>query len=112
MKNDSATQAAKFLKHHHGRAVFAPFTGQDARAWRAFVAALELYVVGDGHGRTCAVAGMRAAISAMQPSTQWIAKKTIPSLLDWSDEESLWAILEGKPLGDARRIGLDGEATS
>ena len=106
-KTDSVTQASKFLKTHHGREVFAPFTGQDARAWRAFVALLELYTASDERGCTCAVTGMRAALEAMQPSTRWVAKATIPALLDWGDEGPLWAILEGKPLGDPRRVGLD-----
>lgn len=103
MHADSIKLAIRFLKTHYGRAVFAPFTGQDSAAWRAFVASLELYALGDGHGQTCAVHGMRAAVSAMQSSTQWIAKATIPAVLDWSDEDRLWTILEN--LAAARVLG-------
>lgn len=72
----------------------AALTGQDARALAAFVHMLELYAYSDGHGQTCALHGMRAAISAMQSSCQSIAKAAIPFVLDWSDEATVWSILE------------------
>lgn len=86
-----------FVKAHaRGRGVpdkgaFAPFTGQDWKAFHAFVHLVELYAVGDTRGRTHALTAMAATIQAMQDHTRYLAKLAIPAVLDWSDEEPLWA---------------------
>lgn len=71
----------------------AALTGQDTRALNVFVAALELYAVGDDHGRRQAVAALEAAAFAMQQSTRWIARELIPYVLEWGDRERLWGVI-------------------
>lgn len=39
-------QAAEFVSFHLGKGAFAPFTGQDMAAWRAFVYAVRCWAVG------------------------------------------------------------------
>lgn len=68
----------------------AALTGQDARALAALVPAFELYAASDETGQRGALVAIRALVSAMQPSTRWIAKELIPFVLDWDDREKLW----------------------
>ena len=77
------------------RYAFAPFTGQDARAFDAFAHLLELYLGSDMDGRDAAVAAMGAVLLAMQPKCRPLAKAAIPWMLDWSDEETLWEEIGG-----------------
>lgn len=72
------------------KSVLAPLTGQDYQAYKTFLHALELYGYCDTDGRKHALACMKHAVSAMQPHTRWIARATIPHLLDWSDQHTLW----------------------
>jgi hypothetical protein len=68
----------------------AALTGQDARALRVFIAALELLIVCDRAGRVCAIEAMRQAANAMQPQCRFFCKKVIPAALDWADEDRIW----------------------
>jgi hypothetical protein len=86
---------SKWLTHHLGRDALAPLTGQDARALRAFVHLVELYAQSDASGRREALVALRATVLTMQLSTRHLAKKSIPHLMDWSDEERLWSQLAG-----------------
>jgi len=72
------------------KSVLAPLTGQDYQAYRTFLHALELYGYSDSEGRRHALICMHHAVSAMQPHTRWIARATIPHLLDWGDQQTLW----------------------
>jgi hypothetical protein len=71
----------------------APLTGQDARALHAFVHLLELYAVSDPEGRRVALVALGATVHAMQPQTRELAKRAIPHVLDWGDEDPLWATI-------------------
>lgn len=75
----------------------APLTGQDYQAYRTFLHALELYGYCDDEGRRHALLCMKHAVSAMQPHTQWIARASIPHLLDWGDQQSLWPQIMEEP---------------
>lgn len=91
--------APKWLVHHLGRNALAPLTGQDARALRAFVHLVELYACSDGEGQRQALVALRATVLAMQPSVRELAKRSIPHMMDWSDEGPLWlAILGPRPV--------------
>jgi hypothetical protein len=72
----------------------AALTGQDARALRVFIASLELYAVSDGNGRDQAVKIMQRALFAMQRQCRIFAKRVIPAVLDWGDEDRLWSMME------------------
>lgn len=69
---------------------FAPLTGQDYPAYRTFLHALELYIYCDDEGRKHALLCMYHAVKAMQPHTQWVCRASIPHLLDWGDQQTLW----------------------
>lgn len=73
----------------------AALTGQDARAFRAFVHLVDLYGSSDDDGRRSAVHAMRHCVEAMQPSTRHIAKAAIPHVLDWSHETEIWSEITG-----------------
>lgn len=97
---------AKFVAAHAGvRAPFAPCTGQDYAAWRAFVHLLELYAFSDEAGRRCAIVAMHHCVMASQESAWSLFKGAIAGVLDWGDEDPLWRkILEV----DARAVaGLE-----
>jgi len=86
--------APKWLTHHCGKDVLAPLTGQDRRALLAFAHLLELYAVSDDSGRRCALIAMAGVVGAMQPNTRILAKRCIPHVLDWGDEEQIWLKLD------------------
>jgi hypothetical protein len=77
-----------------GRDSLAALTGQDARALAVVAAAWELYACSDSDGQHAALAAVRAALPAMQPSTRWIARELIPFALDWSDRARVWALVQ------------------
>lgn len=83
--------APKWIEGHLGKGCFAPMTCQDYRAFSAFVHLLELYSFADEDGQQCALIAMSSTIMAMQPKCRSIAKKAIPHVLDWDDEDRLWA---------------------
>lgn len=78
----------KWLLHNYGRDVLAPLTGTDARALEAFVHVLELRAY-SGRSFDLNLATV-AIIDQMQESTRWLAKASIPMILDWPDEDRLW----------------------
>ena len=79
-----------FLKEHVGKDCLAPLTGQDTAALCAFLHAAELWGRADGGGRFHAEEAMRALVMAMQISTQLLAKRAIPCVLDWGHEAEIW----------------------
>lgn len=85
-------RAQQFVKAREKR-VLAPFTGQDMCAFEAFAHLLDLYTRADVQGQQAALVAMHATIHAMQPSTRKIAKLAIPGILDWHNEEPLWATI-------------------
>ena len=50
--------AARWMMATHGRGVLAPLTGQDSRAWGAFIELLHLYAAADDYGRRHALRAM------------------------------------------------------
>lgn len=72
----------------------APLTGQDARAIAAFVHLVDLLCVSDGAGARHAYAALSETALAMQPSVRHLAKRCIPMVLDWGDEEIVWQKLK------------------
>lgn len=89
------TARAWLRQHKHS---LGGLTGQDSRALSAFIHLLELYTVSDEDGCRHALIAMRHAVSAMQPTTQHLAKHAIPLALDWGDEEPLWKKIVGTGL--------------
>lgn len=94
--------APTFVKAHaNGRglpdkAAFAPCTGQDRAAFEAFVHLVELYAAADDKGRAHTIAAMASTVLAMQESTRHLAKKAIPAVMDWGDEETLWRKIQDR----------------
>lgn len=72
----------------------AALTGQDVRALSVIAAAWELYAVGDAAASKSAIDIIRAALSAMQPGARCLARELIPFVLDWSDRDRLWPLVE------------------
>lgn len=83
-----------WLRQLLGKGCLAPLTGQDAAALSAFVHAVRLYSYSDEHGQHAALLAMTGCVQAMQPQTRMLAKRSIPHLLDWGDEDRLWSKLE------------------
>jgi hypothetical protein len=79
------------LKDKHA---LAPLTGQDWPALAAFFHLVDLWGKSDQRGRAWAIAAMYHTVSAMQPSTQHLAKLGIPHVLDWCHEEELWLAMQ------------------
>lgn len=82
-----------FVRERLGNTALGPLTGQDHRAFAAFLHLLQLYAVADNDGMFAALQAMRATLQAMQRSCWPIAKAAIPHALDWSNEEPMWATL-------------------
>lgn len=102
-------QVAEFVRFHLGdKGAFAPFTGTDFDAWRAYIHLVRLW----GRTRSASViAALRAVVNTAQirhDDVMAVFKKSIPSLLDWGDERTLWAQIcpaeQMRPCGDGRRI--------
>ena len=85
--------ALKWLELRLGVGVAAPLTGQDRRAFAVFIHALDLYQISDDEGRTGAILAMRGAIGAMQTKTRWIARESIPHVMNWADRSRIWPIV-------------------
>lgn len=90
----------------NNKSALAPLTGQDFRAFTAFVHLVDLYSAGDDEGRRHAVRAMQHCVSAMQPSTRHLVKVAIPHVMDWSDEERLWSQIADQHV---ILVGLDGD---
>ena len=76
------------------RSAFAPMTGQDYRAFYAFVHLVDLWLCSDGEGRRHAALAMGHALSAMQTKCRILAKLSIPNIGDWAHEEQIWASIQ------------------
>jgi hypothetical protein len=82
--------AREFVHAHLGRGAFAPLTGTDWRAWRAFVHLVELWGVSRDPN---ALAAMRSCLACAQGEHEDVMQvfvQTIPAMLDWSDHDRLW----------------------
>ena len=82
--------ASEFIRAHLGRGAFAPLTGTDWRAWRAFVHLVELW--GVSRDVRCLDA-MRATVACAQTrnvDVMQVFVQTIPAMLDWCDVAVLW----------------------
>ncbi len=91
--------ARAFVRQHLGAGCFAPFTGQDAAAWRTFVCALELHAMADESGRHSAHAIMVAAVDAAQDTRAVLRVfvQAIPAILCWQDAILIWPRLAPSP---------------
>ena len=112
-KPRTAEQIAKeFIRAHLGRNAFAPFTGTDWRAWRAFINLLELWGVSRDPN---SVDAMRATLACAQISVMDLFVQSIPAMLDWCHVAELWPqIAPFAALGkcaidtsDERRYGIE-----
>lgn len=82
-------EVARFVQHHLGKDCFAPHTGTDWPAWRAFVYLVECYSHGGGDH---AIAAMRATVRCAQPHEKVLRTfvQAIPAIMDWGDVARLW----------------------
>lgn len=82
-------EVAKFVTFHLGKGCFAPHTGCDWPAWRAFVYLVECYSHGGGQD---ALLAMRATVRCAQPHAKVLRTFTqaIPAVMDWGDVRRLW----------------------
>ena len=105
-------EVAQFVIFHlNDRSAFAPFTGTDNAAWLAFIHLVRLW------GRTRSsevVTALRAVVHTAQTrhsDVMAVFKKSIPCLLDWSDEPKLWGQIGPRgPLTDIERArGMTGD---
>lgn len=87
-------QAANWLKKQRGKDCFAPFTGQDWRAFGAWVYCLELWFGSDPQGQEWALEALRCCVCCAQPKCWPLFKAVIPAIGDWSHEEEIWGKLE------------------
>lgn len=85
-------QVRRFVEGHLGKGAFAPLTGQDMRAWVAFVHLLEMYGVSDLVGRDAAIVAMAAVLRGVQNLEQVhrVFVQAIPRVLDWGDADRIW----------------------
>jgi hypothetical protein len=82
-------EATRFVTHHLGKGCFAPFTGQDYPAWRAFVYLVECYANGGGLG---AIEAMQFTVRCAQLHERVLRcfVQAIPAVMDWGDVRRLW----------------------
>lgn len=71
---------------------FAPFTGQDARAFAAFTHLLDLYAVADDRERV--VKALAATVLSAQEGVRHLFKAAIPWALEWGNEVTLWDAIQ------------------
>lgn len=92
------TDVSKFCQHHLGKGCFAPFTGQDASAWAAFVYAVEMYGRGDEAGRHAAIAAMGSLLNGAQAKADvhQVFLQSIPAVLDWIDGPRIWSLMRAE----------------
>lgn len=89
MKHQPPCQEARaWVKNRlKDKSCFAPFTGQDNRAFAAWVHLLLLYPDSDGPH---IVVALRETLLCAQESVKHLFKAAIPWALDWPAEEELW----------------------
>jgi len=82
-------EIAKFVEFHLGKGCFAPMTGQDFPAWRAFVYLIECHAHGGG-SRT--IQALRATVRCAQQNERVLRcfVQAIPGVMDWGDVRRLW----------------------
>lgn len=83
-----------FVKWHLGKDAFAPFTGVDYPAWKAFVYLVECKI----HGGDVMMA-MRSTVRSAQLKRGILEPfvQAIPAVGDWSHVEQLWPQIVGAP---------------
>ena len=86
-------QAVRWMQRQYGRGVMAPMTGQDSRAWAAFLLLLDLYSAADNPGRYRALRAMTETVLAAQHSVQALFTQVVPYVLDGRDGAILQAEL-------------------
>lgn len=91
MKNDPYSKTVfRWLKANLGPKCLAPCTGQDMPAIRAAVHLAELWCASDDEGRAAAADAFRSVVTAMQPSTRYLAFHCIAHAGDWGHRFELW----------------------
>jgi hypothetical protein len=94
-----------FCRWHLGKHCFAPFTGQDYPAWRAFVYLVECWCAGGGDA---AIAAMAATVRCAQPKYDvlQVFVQTIPFAGDWTHVRQIWPRI----VGDLFLVGAQTDA--
>lgn len=82
-------EMAIFVKAHMGKGIFAPFTGTDYAAWKAWCHLIALY---GRSGDVVAIDALRSTLRcAQRKECIWeVFVQSIPGVLDWSDVKDLW----------------------
>lgn len=88
---DPVREAVRFVESRLGKGCFAPLTGQDWRAFRAWVPLVDLYLCSDQAGQGAAIDAMRAVLRAPQEHLLAVFRAAIPSVGDWCHEDQIWA---------------------
>ena len=86
----SESIASEFIRAHLGRNAFAPLTGTDWRAWRAFVHLVELWGVSRDPRALDAMTHCIACAQTRHDDVMQVFVQTIPAMLDWSDVARIW----------------------
>lgn len=95
----ACAEGLKWVANRLGKQALAPLTGTDRKALDGFLHALRLWrAAPDDH----VIAALRALVMVMQPSTRHIAKAAIPGMLDWSDEDVIWAAIMAVTVDDLK----------
>jgi len=92
-KDKPATDVAKtFCRAYLGRDCFAPFTGQDASGWRAFVYLIEMWGRSDHVGQDSAILAMRSVLLGVQNKecVLQVFVQSISAILDWGHVDQIW----------------------
>ena len=98
-------EAVHFVRHHLGKGCFAPLTGCDWSAWRAFVYLVECYSHG---GAQHAISAMRETIRCAQANEDVLCTfvQTIPAVMDWGDVARIWPKIAEGLLAHSRSTSL------
>jgi hypothetical protein len=105
------TVAAEFVTSHLGKGAFAPLTGTDWRAWKAFVHLLDLFGVSRDQRavdamRACYACTLRGGVRE-QVDVAEVFRQTIPAVLDWSDVRGLWPQIAPNSALEPRAININ-----
>ena len=82
--------ASEFVRAHLGRNAFAPLTGTDWRAWRAFVHLVELWGVSRDPRAVAAMGNVVHCAQTRHEDVMQVFVQTIVAMLDWGDDARLW----------------------
>lgn len=99
--------AREFIHAHLGRGAFAPLTGTDWRAWRAFVHLVELWGVSRDPRALNAMQSCIACAQTNHEDVMQLFLQTIPAMLDWSDTK-IWPAIAPPKLHHLQAIHGDG----